>query len=277
MSPVTDIDFLIDGHSHTVMTEGPNGEPIQSTGTKASKTALMNVGLIQIDNATKAIEKNELIPLGADAPVDETVAAVAQEIMDAVDAEYNVKFAESQVELNGDKAPGNRNMETNLGDLITDALKWSVLKDLDAETLGVPAENVVAITNGGGIRAWIHVGDVTKNDVNTVLPFGNTVAVVYVTGAELLEALEASTFCTPTAVGGFPQVSGMKFNVDVSKPFDEGDQYPDSTYYGPASIRRVTINEINGQEFDPEATYAVVTNNFCAAGGDTPASPWTRR
>ena len=266
---VTDIDFLIDGHSHTVMTEGPNGEPIQSTGTKASKTALMNVGLIQIDNATKAIEKNELIPLGADAPVDETVAAVAQEIMDAVDAEYNVKFAESQVELNGDKAPGNRNMETNLGDLITDALKWSVLKDLDAETLGVPAENVVAITNGGGIRAWIHVGDVTKNDVNTVLPFGNTVAVVYVTGAELLEALEASTFCTPTAVGGFPQVSGMKFNVDVSKPFDEGDQYPDSTYYGPASIRRVTINEINGQEFDPEATYAVVTNNFCAAGGDT--------
>ena len=267
---VTDIDFLIDGHSHTVMTEGPNGEPIQSTGTKASKTALMNVGMIQIDNATKTIEKHELIPLGEDAPVDETVAAVAREIMTEVDAEYNVKFAESQVELNGDKAPnGNRDSETNLGDLITDALKWSVLKDLDAETLGVPAENVVAITNGGGIRAWIHVGDVTKNDVNTVLPFGNTVAVVYVTGTELLEALEASTFCTPTAVGGFPQVSGMKFNVDVSKPFDEGDQYPDSTYYGPASIQRVTVNEINGQAFDPEATYAVVTNNFCAAGGDT--------
>ena len=264
-----DVDFLIDGHSHTVMTEGPNGEPIQSTGTKASKTALMNVGMIVIDNATKKIESNTLIPLGDDAPVDETVAAVAQEIMDAVDAEYGAKFAVSEVELNGDKAPGNRNMETNLGDLITDSMVWGVLKDMDAETLGVPAENVVAITNGGGIRAWIHAGDVTKNDVNTVLPFGNTVSVVYVTGAELLEALEASTYSTPGAVGGFPQVSGMKINIDTTKEFDQGEQYPASTYYKPASIRRVTIEEVNGQKFSKKATYAVITNNFCAAGGDT--------
>ena len=264
-----DVDFLIDGHSHTVMTEGPNGEPIQSTGTKASKTALMNVGCIVIDNETKKIEDNYLIPLGEDAPVDEEVAAVAQEIMDAVDAEYGAVFAQSAVELNGDKAPGNRNMETNLGDLITDALLWSVMKDMDPETLGVPAENVVAITNGGGIRAWIHQGDVTMNDVNTVLPFGNTVAVVYVTGAELLEALEASTYCTPTAVGGFPQISGMNITINVTKTFDEGDLYPGSTYHQPNSIRRVTINSVNGMDFDPEATYAVVTNNFCAAGGDT--------
>ncbi|MBQ6159575.1 MAG: 5'-nucleotidase C-terminal domain-containing protein [Oscillospiraceae bacterium] len=263
------VDFLIDGHSHTVMTAGPNGEPIQSTGTKASKTALMNVGCIVIDNETKTIEDNYLIPLGEKAPVDPEVAAVAQEIMDAVDAEYGAVFAESAVELNGDKAPGNRNMETNLGDLITDALRWSVMKDMDAETLGVPEENVVAITNGGGIRAWIHKGDVTMNDINTVLPFGNTVAVVYVTGAELLEALEASTYCTPTAVGGFPQISGMNITIDTKKSFDQGELYPGSTYHQPNSIRRVTIDDINGQEFDPEATYAVITNNFCAAGGDT--------
>ena len=266
---VTGIDFLIDGHSHTVMTEGPNGEPIQSTGTKASKTALMNVGAIVIDNATKTIVDNYLIPLGEDAPVDETVAEKAKEIMDAVDAEYGAKFAESSVELNGDKAPGNRNMETNLGDLITDSMRWGVLKDMDAETLGVPEENVVAITNGGGIRAWIHAGDVTKNDVNTVLPFGNTVAVVYVKGNELLEALEASTYSTPGAVGGFPQVSGMKFDINTRVPFDKGEQYPDSTYFKPASVQRVTIKEVNGKAFDPNATYAVVTNNFCAAGGDT--------
>ena len=266
---VTGIDFVIDGHSHTVMTQGPNGEPIQSTGTKASKTALMNVGMIVIDNATKKIEKNELIPLGEEAPVDETVAAAASEIMEAVDAEYGAVFAQSEVELNGDKAPGNRNMETNLGDLITDSMLWGVLKDMDAETLGVPAENVVAITNGGGIRAWIHAGDVTKNDVNTVLPFGNTVAVVYVTGAELLEALEASTYSTPGAVGGFPQVSGIKFNIDTTKEFDQGEQYPASTYFKPASIKRVTIEEVNGKKFSKKATYAVVTNNFCAAGGDT--------
>ncbi|MBQ1677949.1 MAG: 5'-nucleotidase C-terminal domain-containing protein, partial [Oscillospiraceae bacterium] len=263
---VTGLDFIIDGHSHTVMTEGPDGEPIQSTGTKASDTALANLGYICIDNATKRIEEHKLIPLGADAPVDETVAAVAREIMEAVDAEYNVVFARSEVELNGDRAPGNRNMETNLGDLITDAMLWSVAK---TGGLTVDADHVVAITNGGGIRAWIHAGDVTKKDVNTVLPFGNTVAVVYVSGAELLEALEASTYCTPTAVGGFPQVSGMKFSVCTYLPFLAGEQYPGSTYYGPKAVRRVTIEEIGGKAFDPEATYAVVTNNFCAAGGDT--------
>ena len=263
---VTGLDFIIDGHSHTVMTEGSNGEPIQSTGTKASDTALANLGYICIDNATKRIEENKLIPLGADAPVDETVAAVAQAIMDAVDAEYNVVFARSEVELNGDRAPGNRTEETNLGDLITDAMLWSVAK---TGGLTVDADHVVAITNGGGIRAWIHAGDVTKKDVNNVLPFGNTVAVVYVSGAELLEALEASTYCTPTAVGGFPQVSGMKFTVRTRESFDQGEQYPGSTYFGPKTIKRVRIDEIGGKAFDPEATYAVVTNNFCAAGGDT--------
>ena len=43
----------------------------------------------------------------------------------------------------------------------------------------------------------------------------------------------------------------------------------ESSYFAPASIKRVTITAINGEPFDPEATYAVVTNNFCAAGGDT--------
>ena len=56
-----------------------------------------------------------------------------------------------------------------------------------------------AVTNGGGIRASIAAGDITKKDINTVLPFGNTLYVVKVTGAELLEALEASTYCTPEA------------------------------------------------------------------------------
>ena len=106
-------------------------------------------------------------------------------------------------------------------------------------------------------------------EINTVLPFGNTVAVVYVTGEELLEALEASTYCTPKAIGGFPQVSGIKFTVNTTKSFAQGAAYPGSTYYKPASIGRVSVDSINGQPFDKSATYAVVTNNFCAAGGDT--------
>lgn len=267
----TGFDFIIDGHSHTVMTEGENGEPIQSTG-----TAFANIGVIVIDNETKTIEENFLRSVSHDEDGttvyditnDVAVSGYAQEIMDRVNGEYNIVFAESLVDLNGERDPGNRTEETNLGDLVSDAIMWTVLKD--EGSLSVDTANAVAIVNGGGIRASINSGSITKKDVNTVLPFGNTITVVYVTGAELLEALEASTYCTPTAVGGFPQVAGIEFTVDTTKAYDSNaETYPASTYYGPASINRVTINNVNGREFDENATYAVITNDFMAAGGDT--------
>lgn len=261
---VKGIDFIIDGHSHTVMTKGEKGEPIQSTG-----TAFKNIGVIVIDDASKKIESNSLYEIKEDTAKDATVAAAAKTIVDRVNAEYGVVFAKSEVTLNGAKAPnGNRDVETNNGDLITDAMRWKVLQNKDGLT--VNEDHVVAITNGGGIRAAIAKGDVTKKDINTVLPFGNTVAVVYVTGEQLLEALEASTFSTPTAVGGFPQVSGINFTIHTGKAYDKNDAtYPESTYYGPKTINRVVINSVNGKEFKANEVYAVVTNNFCAAGGDT--------
>lgn len=256
------IDFIIDGHSHTVMTKGEKGESIQSTG-----TAFANIGVIVIDNATKKIESNSLFEIKEDTAKDATVAAAAQTIVDRVDKEYGVVFAKSEVTLNGAKAPnGNRDSETNNGDLITDAMLWKVMQN--KEGLTVDADHVVAITNGGGIRAAIKPGDVTKKDINTVLPFGNTVAVIYVTGAELLEALEASTYSLP--VGGFPQVAGINFTLSTAVAYDaNAETYPASTYYGPKSINRVVINSINGKEFKADDTYAVVTNNFVAGGGDT--------
>ena len=261
---VKGIDFIVDGHSHTVMTKGEKGEPIQSTG-----TAFKNIGVIVIDDASKKIESNSLYEIKEDTAKDATVAAAAKVIVDRVNNEYGTKFATSKVELNGAKAPnGNRDVETNNGDLITDAMRWKVLQNKDGLT--VNEDHVVAITNGGGIRAAIAKGDVTKKDINTVLPFGNTVAVVYVTGEQLLEALEASTFSTPTAVGGFPQVSGINFTIHTGKAYDKNDAtYPESTYYGPKTINRVVINSVNGKEFKANEVYAVVTNNFCAAGGDT--------
>ena len=271
---VNGIDFIIDGHSHTVMTKGPEGEPIQSTG-----TALNNIGVITIDNATKKIESNELIPIwhteevdGKEVTVydytksDETVANAAKAIIDPIDADYDQKFAESAVDLNGAKAPGNRTEETNLGDLITDAMMWAI----KTKAPGVDMNNAVAITNGGGIRAAIAKGDITKKDVNTVLPFGNTLAVVYVKGSELLEALEVSTYCTPKSLGGFPQFAGMEVELNTACEYDANDTtYPGSTYFGPKSINRITIKTVNGKAFDKDATYAVITNNFLAAGGDT--------
>lgn len=271
---VSGIDFIIDGHSHTVMIKGPEGEPIQSTG-----TALNNIGVITIDNATKKIESNELIPIwhteevdGENVPVydytksDATVANAAKDIIDPIDADYDQKFAESAVDLNGAKAPGNRTEETNLGDLITDAMMWAI----KTKAPGVDMNNAVAITNGGGIRAAIAKGDITKKDVNTVLPFGNTLAVVYVKGSELLEALEVSTYCTPKSLGGFPQFAGMEVELNTACEYDANDTtYPGSTYFGPKSINRITIKTVNGKAFDKDATYAVITNNFLAAGGDT--------
>lgn len=270
----TGIDFIIDGHSHTVMTKGPNGEPIQSTG-----TALANVGVIIIDNTTKKIEENKLVPIWHtekkdDKSVtvydytkeDDAVAAAAKAIMDPIDAAYGEVFAKSAVDLNGAKAPGNRTEETNLGDLITDAMMWAI----KTKAPSVDMTNAVAITNGGGIRAAINKGDITKKDINTVLPFGNTLAVVYVKGSELLEALEASTYCTPEAVGGFPQFAGMEVELNIAPKYDKNaKEYPGSEYFGPKSINRITIKSINGKAFDPNATYAVITNNFMAAGGDT--------
>lgn len=274
---VKGIDFIIDGHSHTVMTAGPHKEAIQSTG-----TAFANIGVITIDNATKKIVGNELKAIwhteknadGKSVTVvdyktrDEKVAAAAKAIIDPIDKAYGEKFAVSKVELNGAKAPnGNRDSETNLGDLITDAMLWKIRSDA---TIKVPVENMVAITNGGGIRATVKAGDVTKKDINTVLPFGNTLSVVYVTGAELLEALEASTYCTPESLGGFPQAAGVTFTVKTYEKYDKNPEpYPKSTYYGPKSIQRVTIDNVNGKKFDLTATYAVVTNNFVAGGGDT--------
>ena len=261
LAKVTGIDLFIDGHSHTVIdgmnntyhTYRPGGTMLASTG-----TAFQNIGMVVYDGSTLT---SSLIPVTDDMTADETVKARADAIIAEIKAEYGTIFAKTTVELNGSKAPGNRTEETNLGDLVTDAMLWKIgQQNLSAD---------VAIMNGGGIRATIKAGDITKNDINTVLPFGNTLCLVQVTGDELLSALEASTFSTPTAVGGFPQVAGIIFTVNTAVPFAQGTQYPGSTYYAPAKIGRVTIQSINGRIFDRNATYTVATNNFLAAGGDT--------
>ena len=261
LKEVDGIDLFIDGHSHSTLedvtaaaeTAGITDTVITSTGTK-----LENVGVVTINDGTITASATAVADLTAE---DADVAARAAAIQKEIDDDYGTVFAKTEVALNGEKEPGNRTEETNLGDLICDALVWGAEKN--GETVDA------AVTNGGGIRASIAAGDITKKDINTVLPFGNTLGIVKVTGAELLEALEASTYCTPAAIGGFPQVSGIVFTVDTAKAYDQGDLYPGSTYYGPKSIQRVTIESVGGKAFDPAATYSIATNDFMAAGGDT--------
>ncbi len=263
LNKVTGIDVFIDGHSHSTeeeITEKTNvdrkvGETfLTSTGTK-----LENIGVVTIKDSAIT---TECVPTeGIEVPADNEIAARAAAIIAEVDAEYGAVFAKTDVTLNGEKAPGNRTEETNLGDLITDALVWKATEAGEAVD--------AAITNGGGIRATIEAGDITKKDINTVLPFGNTLSIIKITGSELLEVLEASTFCTPEAIGGFPQVSGIEFTLDTTKTYDQGDEYPGTTYFAPKTINRVTITSVGGKDFDPAATYTIATNDFMASGGDT--------
>ena len=263
LGKVTGIDVFIDGHSHSTeeeIVEKTNadrkvGETIlTSTGTK-----LENIGVVTIKDS--AITTECVATEGIEIPADSEIAARAAAIIAEVDAEYGTVFAKTEVTLNGEKAPGNRTEETNLGDLITDALVWKATQEGEAVD--------AAITNGGGIRATIEAGDITKKDINTVLPFGNTLSIIKITGAELLEVLEASTFCTPEAIGGFPQVSGIEFTLDTTKAYDQGEEYPGTTYFAPKTINRVTISTVGGKAFDPAATYTIATNDFMASGGDT--------
>ncbi len=260
---VDGIDVFIDGHSHSTRadlldaTDGTGmvgNTMVTSTGTK-----LESIGVVTID--AEGVITTSTTPVADLTAEDADVAARAAAIQKEIDDEYGTVFAKTEVALNGEREPGNRTEETNLGDLITDALVWG------AEREGTEVD--AAVTNGGGIRASIAAGDITKKDINTVLPFGNTLSIVQVTGAELLEALEASTYCTPTSIGGFPQVSGIEFTVDTTKAYDQGELYPGSTYYGPKSIQRVTIETVGGEPFDANATYTIATNDFMAAGGDT--------
>ena len=262
LEEVDGIDLFIDGHSHSDLDDiaGAVGEScmVNDTILTSTGTKFENIGLVVISDGV--MEATAIPTADITVKPDGTVADRAAAIQKAVDDEYGAVFAKTEVELNGVKAEV-RTGETNLGNLITDALVWG------AAEAGTKVD--AAVTTGGGIRASISKGNITKKDINTVLPFGNTLSIVKVTGAELLEALEASTYCTPETIGGFPHVSGIVFTVDTGKVYDQGEQYPGSTYYGPKSIQRVSIQSVGGKAFDPNATYTIATNDFMAAGGDT--------
>ena len=181
-----------------------------------------------------------------------------------------------------------RKGETNLGDLWTDALRWFAVSgrineffEEDDVTAGnteiaVDAEHTVALWNGGNLRADVPEGKFGAEQLAEVLPYPNLVAVVYMTGAQLLEALEAASQSLPyaedtaAACASFMQVSGLKYTVDTAVAYDKGEAYGSKgLWFRAASLGRVTIEEVNGQPFDAEAVYAVITSNANFNGMDS--------
>lgn len=271
---VTGIDLLIDGHSHSLFEKG---EMVGDTLLVSAGEYGENLGVVEYDGEnfkaslfSGGLDKNAVVevegfPYSAllIAKLDAEVAELVNSTNQAVQEELSKVFARTEVFLNGERDPGNRTEETNLGDFAADAILWAAKQALGDKV-------AAAITNGGGIRASIQVGDITMNDMKTVFPFGNEVSVLEVKGSELLEALEAATSATPKALGAFPQVSGIVFSIDTTVPYENGEQYPDSTYHAPAKPgSRVKIESVGSQPFDLEALYIIATNDFTAAGGDT--------
>jgi 2',3'-cyclic-nucleotide 2'-phosphodiesterase (5'-nucleotidase family) len=113
----------------------------------------------------------------------------------------------------------------------------------------------IAVTNGGGLRDDIRIGDITKGDINAILPFGNVLVIKEVTPKDIKEILEIGLSSLPATHGRFPHVSGMSVLYDPAK--DVGERVISVTIDG---------NAINLD--DDSTTYRLATNNFMAAGGD---------
>ena len=276
LANVTGIDLFIDAHSHSTIDGGEaHGETLRtSTGNYAEAIGYVFAEKVTEEETTSialtaglwTIEENDeaAMMMGNGIAIDEEVAVIVNTLNDAVEAELSASFAKTEVLLDGNRAPGVRTQETNLGDFAADAILWAAKQAIGEDKVDA------AVTNGGGIRATIEIGDVTMKDMKTVFPYGNEVATLTITGAELLEALEAATFSTPDAIGAFPQVAGIEFTIDTTVAYENGEMYPNSTYYAPAKPgSRVTIATVAGEPWSAEAEYVIATNDFTAAGGDT--------
>ncbi len=250
------ISVLIDGHDHKVesqMVKDLDGKDVLIVETGSY---LKNIGILTYEDGRFT---EDLAETGTYKGSDPEVAKLVAELMEEMEKSLSKKVAVTDWDLSGD----GYDKETNLGDLAADAIFWQ------ASQACADAPDA-AILNGGGIRKDIEAGEILQKDIQDVFPFNNQICTIKVTGAVLLEALEAATQLSPKENGSFPQVSQIQYTLDMTVPYQKGALYPGSSYFAPAAPgSRVTITEVGGKPFDPEATYTIATIDFIAAGGDT--------
>lgn len=257
---------VLDGHSHTVQTT------TYGTNVTYNQTGsyLNNVGKITL-TADKVLA--EIIPAdqAQKLEADPTIAAMVAKIKAKYDAENaQVVIANNPVELNGDRS-NVRVRETNLGNVVADAL-WQY-----GQT-GFSHPTDIAVTNGGGLRASIAKDKpVTKGDIIAVLPFGNIISQIQVTGQAIQDMftkalgsitqvdqatgqpiLDANGRPLLEANGGFLHISGARVYYDTMLPPEK-------------RILAITIWDKSSETYQPldlNRTYYLATNDFVAAGGD---------
>ena len=247
------LTVMIDGHDHlvenqTVKDKDGNDVLIAETG-----YYLKNIGILTYEDGKFT---DSLAEAGSYTGSDPELEKMVAETIAEIEATMQEVVAATDFDLYGEAAPGNRTQETTLGDFASDAIYWQV-----TQASGSAPDAVVL--NGGAIRASIKAGEIKLFDIHNVFPFNNQLCTIKVTGAQLLEALEAATQVSPDPMGAFPQVAGITYTLDTTVPYEKGDLYPGTIYNAPAAPgSRITISEVGGKEFDPEATYTIATNEF---------------
>jgi 5'-nucleotidase len=232
-----EIDVIVGGHEHYPITAAENRTLISKAGSDAKFVARIDVNR-RVGGATERFY--ELIPITSAIPDDPQTAAVVASYSSRLSTELNLEVGSTRVPLDA-VAQRLRSSETNLGNLVADAIRANAGAD-------------VAIVNAGGIRGdRLHPpGPLSRRDLLEIHPFGNIVCKVSASGLVLLEALNAGVSKLPAAAGQFPQVSGLVMRVDQSRP--PGD--------------RVLDVRVNGQALDPGKTYTIAIPDFVLRGGD---------
>jgi 2',3'-cyclic-nucleotide 2'-phosphodiesterase / 3'-nucleotidase / 5'-nucleotidase len=260
---VEGIDIIVGGHTHTKLDEAvvdrTHSAPklIVQTGEKGQflgkLEAVFDTGgvltawdetLISVD--AKNADGSYVIPAHSKAK-----AIFDSKYKPGIEELKKQTVGQTAVDLNGVRADV-RTKETNLGNLIADGMLHA------ARAAGTNA--VMALQNGGGIRASIGKGTVTQGGVLEVLPYNNDLVTITLTGREIVEALENGVSKLPAQDGRFPHVAGMRFTYDSSKPEN-------------SRIEQVEVK--NGNAYTPldlDASYELATNVFTAKGGDYYAS-----
>jgi 5'-nucleotidase len=256
---VAGIDVVVGGHSHTLLgtmagAEGPYpnaitspaGEPVLVVQAGSWGEYLGRLDVTFDTNGVITGYGGEPILLDNSIPKDaEVEEALMTQFAPALDALKSTVVGQTSVDLDGERNHV-RGQETNLGNLVCDAMLWATRSD----------NTQVCLTNGGGIRASVGAGDVTMGDVLSVHPFGNTLVDLDLTGAQIIEALENGVSEVEEGSGRFSQVGGMRytFNPDL-----------------PSGSRIILVEVMMGdgyQTLDPNKSYRLVTNNFLFGGGD---------
>lgn len=240
---VSGIDLIVDGHSHSFFAEPKivNGTPIV-TANEYGK--YVGNGVMKIVNGKKVDFTWQPIAITTKAfPADAELETLLKPYIDKANASLkDVVLKTTDTFEFGNRL--TRYQEMAIGDFITDAMVAYV------ESTGVHVDG--AITNGGGIRAEFPKGDVTRENIMTVLPFENYVYVLTLKGSEVVKLFEFIGSVKQGA-GAFAQVSK---NIRYTITYDAA---------GNGKISDVTIG---GKPIDESRTYRIATNDYMAKGGD---------